>query len=388
MAHNSFIKFISNKLKEISKKNQFRRIETCYRKEKNMVFKNGNNLISFSCNDYLSLSTNSQVKKASNDATLKYGTGAGSSRLITGNNPLYSKLEKKIASIKNMEACTVFGSGYLAVLGIISSLVKKNDLIVLDEYSHSCAFLGAKASGAKILIFSHNKTMNLEKILEKYRHRYEKCMIVTEGVFSMDGDLAPVKKIIEIKNKFDAILLLDDAHGFGITENEKKIGKSVKKTNGVDIYIGTLSKAVGSYGGYACAKKVIIDFIVNRCRTQIYTTGLPPSVIAASLKALEIINKNNSLFKTPINNANYFCKKMNMKNTGTPIVPLIVKSETRAVNISNFLLKNGLLVSAIRPPTVPQNTSRLRLAFNSSHSIKQIDKLVSNLKKALILYEK
>lgn len=383
MANNNFINYIKTKLKEISKKNQFRHLETFQRKPNNILCNKNKKLISFSCNDYLSLSNDDKVKEAASKAALKYGTGAGASRLVTGNHPLYNKLERKLAKIKNSEACLIFGSGYLAVVGIISALVKKSDLIVLDEYSHSCAFLGAKASGAKTIKFKHNNMKDLERILAKTRSKYNNCLVITEGVFSMDGDISPKKNILKIKKKYNAFLLLDDAHGLNFFEQNQIISKSSKQKCYPDIYIGTLSKAIGSYGGYVCAKKEIIDFILNRCRTLIYTTGLPPSVIAASLKSLEIIENRKSLLTLPLKKAKYFCKKMHLIYCGTPIIPIILESEVKTIQVSEFLLNKGFIVSAIRPPTVPANSSRLRLAFNVSHTTQQIDNLVIYLKEAL-----
>jgi len=381
MQSNNINKYIQNKLRVISKKNQLRKLIDVKRMPKNKVTYDNKRVISFSCNDYLSLSLNKKVIEASKNALQSFGVGAGASRLVTGNSFLNSILEDKIKDLKKTEACCIFGSGFLANLGTISSLVNNKDLILIDELSHASTFLGAKLSGAEIIKFIHNNTNDLEAKLIKYRNKYNKCLILTEGIFSMDGDLSPQDKISDIKNNYNSILMVDDAHGFGVLGDGSGSNSIFKKRPDIDIYIGTLSKAVGSYGGFVCGSKDLIEFIINKCRTQIYTTGLPPSVIAACIKSIDIITKNKELIKKPLTYAKYFCKKLELKEPESPIVPVVIGNEKKTLNLSQTLLKNDLLVSAIRPPTVPINTSRLRIAFNSSHTKGQINKLVKLLKK-------
>ena len=229
---------------------------------------------------------------------------------------------------------------------------------------------------------------DLKEKIRKYRNKYKNCFILSEGVFSMDGDLSPLDKISKIKSEFNAILIIDDAHGFGVIGNGMGTDSLFNDPINIDIYIGTLSKSIGSYGGYVCSDKKTISYLINRCRTQIYSTGLPPSVLAASIKALDIISKNKKLKKKPLENANYFCNLMDIGPSMSPIVPLITYSEKKALSISKYLEKKGFLVGAIRPPTVPQGTSRLRIAFNSGHTKTQIKRLTSLIKKALKKYEK
>ena len=289
MQSNKINSYVNKKLKEISRNNQFRKIHDVQRKPKNQITINGKNAISFSCNDYLGLSLNRSVIKAAEAATKKFGVGAGASRLVTGNNYLYSLLETKIKKLKKTSACCVFGSGFLANIGVISSLMNKKDLVLIDELSHASTFLGAKLSGARVIQFKHNNVEDLEKQLYKFRNKYDKCLILTEGVFSMDGDISPQDDISVLKKKYSASFMLDDAHGLGVIGDGTGSNSLFKKKPDIDIYLGTLSKAVGSYGGFICGKKNLINFIINRCRSQIYTTGLPPSVLAASIKSLEII---------------------------------------------------------------------------------------------------
>ncbi len=380
MLFDNYHRFIKNKLKEISNKNQLRQLQVSNR-IKNSIVVNGNiKLLSFACNDYLSLSTDKRLKEVAHKATTKYGTGSGASRLITGNNPLYYELENNLSKMKKTEACLVFGSGFLANLGVISALANKNDLILIDSLSHSSSFLGTKMTMAKVIIFKHNCVQDLEKKLIKYRKKFNKCMIVTEGVFSMDGDISPQEEISYLRDKYKALFILDDAHGLGVLGDGTGSSSIFKKNIKVDIYVGTLSKALGSYGGFICGKRNLIDFLVNRCRTQIYTTGLPPAVLAASIKGIKIILSSPNLIKKPLENAKYFCNILGLKTPQSPIVPVIMKEEKKVINACNLLKSKGFLVGGIRPPTVPKGTARLRLAFNSSHSRTKIRVLAELIK--------
>ena len=383
MQSNNINTFIEKKLKEFSKKNQLRKIFNVRRFKSNVIDIKNKKKISFSCNDYLSLSLNKEVINASLAAIKRYGVGAGASRLITGNNFLYSELEKKIKNLKKVQGCCVFGSGFLANMGVISALVNKNDLILIDELSHASTFLGAKLSGASVIKFNHNSVIDLENKLMQYRKKYLKCLILTEGVFSMDGDISPQDEMSVIKKKFNAYLLVDDAHGLGVLGDGSGSSSIFKNKTHIDIYIGTLSKAVGAYGGFVCGNKKLINFIINRCRTQIYTTGLPPGVLAACIKSIEIITNDKALIKKPLQNAIYFCSKLGLTKPLSPIVPIIIGEEKKTIKISKILFNKGYLVSAIRPPTVPLNSSRLRIAFNAAHTKKQIKELASLIKKNL-----
>ena len=386
MQSNKINSYINKKLKEISRNNQFRKIHDVQRKPKNQITINGKNAISFSCNDYLGLSLNRSVIKAAEAATKKFGVGAGASRLVTGNNYLYSLLETKIKKLKKTSACCVFGSGFLANIGVISSLMNKKDLVLIDELSHASTFLGAKLSGSHVIQFKHNNVEDLEKRLYKFRNKYDKCLILTEGVFSMDGDISPQDDISDLKKKYSASFMLDDAHGLGVIGDGTGSNSLFKKKPDIDIYLGTLSKAVGSYGGFICGKKNLINFIINRCRSQIYTTGLPPSVLAASIKSLEIIKNNKRLIKKPLENAIFFSKIVGLETPVSPIVPIVLGDENKTLNLSRYLNRHGYIVGAIRPPTVPKGTSRLRVAFNSSHTKLQIKNLANLIKNKLKVY--
>ena len=343
------------------------------------VERDGRRLLSFSCNDYLNLSQHPQVIAAAIDATKRYGVGAGASRLVTGNHPLYAELETRLARLKGTEAACVFGSGYLANTGIIPALAGPDDLIVMDELSHACIHAGAKLSGAKIQRYRHGDPSHAEEILGAHRGAKKRALIATDGIFSMDGDIAPLAALSQLAQRFDAWLLSDDAHGLGVIGG----GRGSTFVNGaahspiqVPLQMGTLSKAVGAYGGYLCASNAVIDLMRTRARTFIYSTGLPPAVVAAAIAALEVIERDPVYAAEPLRKARLFTRALNLPDAQSAIVPVIVGDTAAALAASDRLCDNGFLVVAIRPPTVPAGTARLRFAFTAQHDDSDIARLV------------
>ena len=376
------ISLYNKKLSEIKSLSQKRQLISTKRQNDSVVIRNNKTLISFSCNDYLGLSQNAQVIEASIKALKKYGSGSGASRLVSGNNPLYEKLERLLANFKNGEAACVFGSGYLTNSGIIPSLTSNKDLLLFDELSHASTNIGIKLSNARSIKFKHNDLNHVEILLKKYRKKYKSCFLLTEGVFSMDGDRGKIKELAYLAKKYDASIILDDAHGFGVLGNGKGSQYELDPVPEILIQMGTLSKAIGSYGGFVVAPKIIIDLLHNKARSLIYTTALPPSILASAIKAIEIIQSRKSLVIKPYENAKLFCKITGLPEPESSIVSIILKSEKNAINASKLLEKNGYYVSAIRPPTVPINTSRLRFTFSAAHKkqdILNLSKLVKSL---------
>jgi 8-amino-7-oxononanoate synthase len=369
--------FLINKLQNAAKSNQLRKLNFSFREQGVYVERGGKKLISFSCNDYLGLSCNQQIKNAATAAIEKYGAGGGASRLITGNNPLYEQLEIMLAKIKGTESALVFGSGYLANIGIIPALVGRGDLIIVDKLIHASLIDGCKLSGAKILRFTHNNTHSCERILKNNRSLYKKCLIVTDHIFSMDGDVAPIDELCNLAEKYDAWLLTDDAHGLGtIAQKHHRIPH---------LQMGTLSKAVGSYGGYVCASKIVVDYLSSSARSLIYSTSLPPATLGASIAALKIINEDKKLCAKPLINAILFTSLLGMADATSPIVPIIIGNEEKTVATSNKLENNGFLVTAIRPPTVPKGTARLRVALSALHKKQDIEQLANLIKEMKLL---
>lgn len=367
--------FAAQKLESIAQRGLTRHLIDTDRTDAIHLRRNGRDYLSFCCNDYLNLARHPDVQAASATAAHAYGAGAGSSRLVTGNHSLLAQLERALADFKQTEDCVVFGSGYLANLGIIPTLVGPGDLVIADELSHACLLAGARISGAKELIFKHNDLEHLAELLSKHRGDHPNCLIVTDGVFSMDGDRAPVTALAALAEQHGAWLMTDDAHGLG-TLND---GKGSAIENGVraniPLQMGTLSKAAGSYGGYLCCSKQVADLIRNRARTLIYSTGLPPATVGASLKALEIIASDAERTRKPLENARLFCRLLNLPEAQSPIVPLILGAPENALRAAAALEKKGILVSAIRPPTVPEGTARLRLTFTAEHTAHDIETL-------------
>jgi 8-amino-7-oxononanoate synthase len=329
-------------------------------------------LLNFCSNDYLNLSTNKAVKKAAIQAIEKFGIGAKASRYVFDENGLAEKLEKKLANLKNQDDAIVLGSGYLTNVGVVSALVSKNDFIVADKLIHSSLIDGARLSGAKLIRFKHNNIEDCQRILnEILRDNPEKkILVITETVFSMDGDLGKIDELLKLAKKYNCLFLSDDAHGLGIIK---------KKYENYDFHLqcGTLSKAAGSYGGYASGSNLMIDYLRNQTKPAIYSTALPASVLAASLKAVEIIEKDGELGahskgEKALRNAEYFCELMNLSKPQSTIVPIIIGDSSKTLEISKKLKKAGFLISAIRPPTVEIGKARLRITFCSSHKKKEL----------------
>jgi 8-amino-7-oxononanoate synthase len=351
--------------------------------------RDGRRLLSFSCNDYLNFSQHPKVIAAAIEATERYGIGAGASRLVTGNHPLYAELEERLARLKGTDAACVFGSGYLANTGIIPALAGPDDLIVMDEFSHACIHAGAKLSGAAVHPYRHADAEHAEKLLAAHRGRKTRALIATDGVFSMDGDLAPLRDLASIAARFDAWLLSDDAHGLGVLGGGRGSAFALGNAGGkaavdIPLQMGTLSKAVGAYGGYLCASQPVIDLMRTRARTFIYSTGLPPPVIAAAIAALDIIEADPAYAAEPLRKARLFTRALNLPEAESAIVPVIVGETEAALSASKMLRDEGFLVVAIRPPTVPAGTARLRFAFTAQHPEAEICRLADIVRQRVI----
>ena len=349
--------------------------------------RDGRRLLSFSCNDYLNLSGHPLVIAAAIEATKRYGVGAGASRLVTGNHPLYAGLETRLAQLKGTEAACVFGSGYLANTGIVPALIGPDDLILIDELSHACIHAGAKLSGAEIHLYRHCDPDHAKQILAKHRNTKKRAMIATDGVFSMDGDIAPLAALTQLAQRFDAWLISDDAHGLGVIGG----GRGSAFVNGaahspiqIPLQMGTLSKALGAYGGYLCASRAAIDLMRTRARTFIYSTGLPPAVVAAATAALQIIERDPAYVAQPLRKARQFARALNLPEAQSAIVPVVVGDADAALAASDLLRDNGFLVVAIRPPTVPAGTARLRFAFTAQHDDSDIARVAELVRRHVL----
>ena len=339
------------------------------------VERDGRRLLSFSCNDYLNLTQHPALKAAAIAATERYGVGSGASRLVTGNHPLYAELEARLARLKGTDAACVFGSGFLANTGIIPAFVGSDDLILLDELSHACLWAGARLARAITLAFRHNDVDHADDLLRQHRGRHPRALIATDGVFSMDGDLAPLVELGEIARRHDAWLLSDDAHGIGVVGGGRGSSFAGGTPADVPLQMGTLSKAIGGYGGYLCASRPAIELLHNRARSLIYSTGLPPATVAAAIAALDLIAGDPGYAARPLAKAKAFTRRLGLPEAQSPIVPIIIGDAAAALAASRRLEQEGFLAVAIRPPTVPEGTARLRLAFTAAHPDDEIARL-------------
>jgi 8-amino-7-oxononanoate synthase len=345
----------------------------------------GRRVLNFCSNDYLGLANDARIKRAALEAIEKYGWGAGASRLVCGNMSPHERLEEDLALFKNTERALVFSSGYMANTGIISALMDRHSAVLSDKLNHASIVDGIILSRAGFLRYPHADMQALQKILKNLPAAKRK-LIVTDSIFSMDGDRAPLKEIVDLARRYEAMVMVDEAHAFGVLG--KRGGGLVEELGleaTVDIQMGTLSKAAGSFGAYACGTKVLRDYLINKSRSFIYTTAMPPSLAQASRAALQIIRQADSLRRQLQLNANYLRGEFGVlgfdtMNSSTPIIPILVKDPLQAVAMSKRLLEQGIFVQAIRPPTVPMGTARLRLTVMATHTQEDLDQLLKALR--------
>ena len=377
MSDESLKEFARAKLEVLRDRHVLRTLIATERRPRARTLQQSRDLVSFACNDYLGLSHHPAVIEASREATRTHGAGAGASRLITGNSPLYAALESALAKIKGTGDAVVFGSGYLANVGIVPALAARQDLILMDELCHACLYAGATLSRCRTIRYRHKDTGQLSALLDEHRSAHRHCLVLTDGVFSMDGDRAPVDELLAICEAHDAWLMTDDAHGLGVIENGRGSGFVDGRSIPVPLQMGTLSKAVGAYGGYLCTSREVADLIRNRARSLHYTTGLPPGTLAAATAALELIATDKSLVNKPLAQARRFASRLGLDPPESPIVPIILGDARRTSRAAEALRERGYLVGAIRPPTVPKGTARLRLTFSAEHGEDEVDRLAA-----------
>ena len=385
---------ISNSLKDLKEKSLLRRRVVINSRKKNLIKINGKWLINFSNNDYLGLSQDISIKKAIINGIKKYGNGGTSSNLVSGHTEVHQNIEGIAKNNIGFESSILFSSGYLANLGLITTISDKDSFIYADKLNHASLNDACILSRAKFFRYPHNDMKLLERLLKKNKTKKKK-LIVTDGVFSMDGDLADIPKLVQLAQKYDAYLYIDDAHGYGvlgkngqgILEYFENTGPMKKIPRDRIIYTITLSKAVGVSGALVNACKNIINLVVNKSRTYIYTTAEQPALIMGVERSFEIIKKNYSLRERLNKSINLFRKNINKKNlltnSITPIQPLIIESAEKTIKISEKLNSYGFHVPAIRPPTVPNKSSRLRISITALHSQADIKKLTKVINKIL-----
>ena len=354
----------------------------------------GRRLINFSSNDYLGLASDLRLREAAIGTIKEFGVGAGASRLVSGTQSPHLRLETALAKWKETEAALSFSSGYAAAFGTVPALVSKDDVILLDKLCHASLIDGAKLSGATLRVFPHNHLGKLEEHLEWVRRQHpgKRILILTESVFSMDGDRAPLRELIELKKRFGALLMLDEAHAVGVIgPNGRGLAAAQNLSDDVDVQMGTLSKALGASGGYICGSRSLIEWLINRARSFIYSTAPPPAIVAAALAAVNFLGSSEGeerrrllwerigLMKDllPRNELN---EKASVVNSA--IFPWIVGDEQAAIDLAASLQSEGFLVPAIRYPTVAKGSARLRITVTASHGENQIRSLCGAIKRA------
>lgn len=350
-------------------------------------------LINFSSNDYLGLAQSEELKAVFQEAIGRWGAGSGASRLVCGTLPPHVALEEALAAFKHTEAALTFSSGYAASVGTLTALLGKDDIVILDKLCHASLVDGARLSGATIRVFPHNHLEKLQQHLawaNKHRSASGRVLIVTESIFSMDGDAAPLKEIVKLKNAADAWLLVDEAHALGIMGKDGRgLADELGVGEQIELHLGTLSKAAGLSGGYICGSRAIIDLLINKARSFIYTTAPPPALAAAAAHVIaEIFPSAQGQLKreTLMANARQLSLGLSTIQAGghqltarAAIHPLIIGEETAAMQRSQALEKSGFLVPAIRFPTVPKGSARLRITVSSEHASDSIEALLSAL---------
>ncbi|MBW4580909.1 MAG: 8-amino-7-oxononanoate synthase [Tildeniella nuda ZEHNDER 1965/U140] len=382
--------WIDDALATIHRAGWYRSVQTIQGRAGAVVEMDGQRVINFASNDYLGLAGDDRLIQAAIAATQKYGTGSTGSRLVSGHRDIHQQLERAIAALKQTEDALVFSSGYLANLGTVSALVGKRDLILSDQYNHSSLVNGAILSGATVLKYAHCDAAELQQHLEQHRDRYRRCLLLTDSVFSMDGDLCPLPELLALAETFDAMLLVDEAHATGVLGGTGAgCVEHFGCTGSTLIQVGTLSKALGSLGGYVAGSATLIDYLRNRSAGWIYTTALSPADTAAALTAIAIAQQepqrrtqlwqNVTALKQALTQKFVASPNVDLKllPSESPILSLQVGSPAIALHLATALRQAGFFAPAIRPPTVP--TSRLRLTLMATHDKTHIDPFITAL---------
>ncbi len=344
-------------------------------------------LIDFCSNDYLGLKEHPEVVEEVIRVLKEYGLGSGASQLVSGYTKEHKALEEKLSEFKKVPNCVLFGSGYLANLGTIQALTSDKDLILSDELNHASIIDACRLSKAKVLIFKHRDYSHLEELLKAHRKDYRRCLIVSDTVFSMDGDVADIKVLKKLAKEYDCMLYLDEAHATGVLGKGGRGGLEAFNENWEEfmVIMGTLSKALGSYGAFVCGSELFCEYLVNKARSLIFSTSLPPCVCAGARKAIEIIQKEPERVSKLKEVSEYIFKKL--KDLGfevlyhhTPIIPLMIYDEKKAIHIRDSLFEKGIFLQAIRYPTVPLGKARLRLTGSLRYSKESLDLLFSYMR--------
>ena len=383
----AFDQFLQAELKSIDEAGllrSLRRIETPQQVE---VYSGDLALINFSSNDYLGLAAHESLRAAAQAVVETLGAGAGSARLISGSQTISHDLETALATFKQAEAALSFSSGYAAALGTVPALVGQGDVVIIDKLVHACLVDAARLSDAKLRVFKHNDLADLESILQWAEEREGNTLVISESVFSMDGDLAPVRDLVQLKDRYGAWLMLDEAHATGLYgEGRRGIAEEMGVADGVEVQLGTLGKALGAAGGYICGSQALIDLLVNRARSFIFSTAPVPAQLAAAKRGVELVQSDEGEALRTRLWANVDALKDGLIKQGwklpevrSAILPLMIGDEREALALAERLREAGIWVPAVRYPTVAQGAARLRITVSAAHQTEHLDALLEAL---------
>lgn len=376
------LNYLKDQVQELKDQGVYRVLPVLEGANEAEIILNGQSVINLSSNNYLGFANHPRLKKAAIEAVEKYGVGSGAVRTIIGNMDIHEELEVKLAKFKREEAVMVFQSGFNCNAGAIQAITNKGDLIISDELNHASIIDGVRLSRADKAVFKHSDMEDLERVLKEKRANYANCLIITDGVFSMDGDLAKLPEIVEIAEKYDCMTYVDDAHGSGVLgENGRGTVDHFGLHGRIDFTIGTLSKAIGVIGGYVAGSKVMKEWLLHRGRPLLFSTSLPPAAVGAIMEAVDVLSTTTEYTDRLWSNAKFFKAELgklgyNIGHSETPITPVIIGDEAKTVAFSKRMLEKGVFVSAIIFPTVPKGTGRVRCMVTAGHTEEQLSRAV------------
>ena len=378
--------FLDEEIAALKEKGRYRFLRHLSTPQDARIVIEGKEVLNFSSNNYLGLANHPEVVAALADCAGRYGVGSGSSRLISGHMDVHAELEEAMARFKGSEGCLTFSAGYMANLGILSTLGGPDATIFSDEWNHASIVDGCRLSRARVEVYRHTDVTHLEDLLRASSSRRK--IVVTDGVFSMDGDIAPLPDLVTVKDRYGAILVVDDAHAAGVLPPRGRGSADHFGLSGrVEILMGTFSKALGTYGAYLCSTRRMVEYFINKCRPFIFNTGLPPAIAGATLASLGILTREPGRLKALWENGRLFRREMEARGreTGsdTAIVPILVGADGDTMAVSRALFDQGVFVHGIRPPTVPEGTGRLRLTLMATHTAEMVRTAAARIDEAL-----
>ena len=391
VARTNPLSFLSAHLDELKAKGTYFRLRVLEDEQESVCTFDGKKVINLASNNYLGLTTHPKLREAALEATRQYGVGSGAVRTIAGTMKIHMELEEKIARFKNVEACVVFQSGFTANAGTVSAILGKEDFIVTDALNHASIIDGCRLSRAKILVFRHKDVAHAEEQLESVKHEPGKKLLITDGVFSMDGDIGPLPALCDAAEKYGAIMMVDDAHASGVLGRNGRGTVDHFQVHGrVDIQVGTLSKAIGALGGYVCGSRDFIDFLYHRARPFLFSTSHPPSVAASCIAAFDVLEQEPERMEKLWENTRYWKKELGLLGfdiggistpaSETPITPIIIGDCKLTMDFSRELFREGVLGTGIAFPTVPEGKARIRTIMTATHTQEQMTQALEVLK--------